>query len=54
MSLSQYSKEKDKVKLLSVAELMNERQYTPNLIGRNSLFNVAENAIGLDKITGSI
>ena len=54
ISLSQYSKEKDKVKLLSVAELMNERQYNPNLIGRNSLFNVAENAIGLDKITGSI
>ena len=54
ISLSQYSKQKDKVKLLSVAELMNERQYNPNLIGRNSLFNVAENAIGLDKITGSI
>ena len=33
---------------------MNERQYNPNLIGKNSLFNVAENAIGLDKITGSI
>ena len=54
ISLSQYSKQKDKVKLLSVAELMNERQYNPNLIGRNSLFNVAENAIGLDKISGSI
>ena len=54
ISLSQYSKQKDKVKLLSVAELMNERQYNPNLIGKNSLFNVAENAIGLDKITGSI
>ena len=54
ISLAQYNKQKDKVKLLSVAELMNERQYNPNLIGRNSLFNVAENAIGLDKITGSI
>ena len=54
ISLAQYNKQKDKVKLLSVAELMNERQYNPNLIGKNSLFNVAENAIGLDKITGSI
>ena len=54
ISLSEYNKDKDEIKLLSVAELMNERQYTPTLTGKNSIFNVAENSVGLDKITNSI
>lgn len=54
ISLDEYSKHKDSVKLLSVSELMNERQYNPTLTGQNSVFNVADNAIGLSKINDHI
>lgn len=48
------TKDKENFKVLTVAELMNERQYNPKLVGQNSLFDVANNSIGLDKITDQI
>lgn len=54
MSLGEYSKKKGEVKLLTVSELLNERQYNPQLVGQNTLFNVANNAIGINKITDHI
>lgn len=54
MSLSEYSMKKDRVKPLSVQELMYERQYNPNLTGQNEIFTVADNAIGMNKITAHI
>ena len=54
MSLKEYSEAKKTVKPLTVQELMYERQYNPSLAGQNGVFTVAENAIGLDKITTQI
>jgi hypothetical protein len=54
MSLSDYNNKRGGVKLLSVAELLYERQYNPTLTGQNAVFNVADNAIGLTKITDHI
>ena len=54
MSLSDFKESDEKPKLLTVGELMNERQYNPNLTGRNDLFNAANNSIGLSKITDHV
>lgn len=54
LSLTDYNNRRGGVKLLSVAELLYERQYNPTLTGQNTVFNVADNAIGLNKITGHI
>ena len=54
LSLGDYAKQKDKVRALTVAELLNERQYNPNLTGINSVFNTANNSIGMNKITNQI
>lgn len=43
-----------KMNLLSVQELMYERQNNPTLSGQNQLFTVADNAIGINKITQQI
>lgn len=54
LSLSDYSARRNETKLLSVQELMYERQYNPSLTGQNGVFTVADNAIGLNKITTHI
>jgi hypothetical protein len=54
MSLTDYSKKQGKVSALSVQELMYERQYNPSLTGQNGIFTVADNAIGMNKITDHI
>ena len=54
LSLKEYSSKKDSIKLLSVQELMFERQYNSSLTGQNDVFTVADNAIGLNKITDHI
>lgn len=54
ISLQEYSENKDSIKLLSVAELMNERNHNAQLTGQNNIFNVANNAIGLKQITTHI
>ena len=54
MSLKEYAGQRDRVNPLSVQELMYERQYNPNLTGQNGVFTVADNAIGINKITDHI
>lgn len=56
ISIDQYNKmdNSSNFRVLTVAELMNERQNNPNLVGQNSLFNVSNNAIGFNKITDHI
>ncbi len=54
ISIAEYAENPDKVKVLSVGELMQERQYNPQLANQNGLFSVANNAIGLSKITDHI
>ena len=54
MSLEQYKKSKDKVKTLTVSELMNARQMDPKLAYNNSIFSIAQQSIGVDKINDRI
>lgn len=54
LTLQEYSKKRDKLNPLSVQELMYERQYNPSLTEQNSVFTVADNAIGMNKITDHI
>lgn len=54
INVDDYAKHKDKYRLLTVAELLNERQLNPKLVGQNSIFDVANNAIGLEKITNHL
>jgi hypothetical protein len=54
ISLGDYSKKRGEIQLLTVSELLNERQYNPFLTGQNAVFNVANNAIGINKITDHI
>lgn len=51
MSVSDYKKNAGKVIALSVAELLEERDSNPRLVGNNSIFNVANNSIGIEKIS---
>lgn len=54
ISMSEYKKYEGKVQVLTVSELLNERKNNINLVGRNDLFAVANNSIGLEKITSTI
>ena len=54
INVNEYDKHRNQYRLLSVAELLNERQYNPKLTGQNGLFDVANNAIGLDKIKSNL
>lgn len=49
--LSEYKKNKDNYHTLTVSELMNARQFDPQLTFDQSVFTVAQNSIGIDKIT---
>lgn len=51
MSLSEYKKNTGKVRALSVAELLGERNSNPLLVGQNNIFNVANNSVGISKIS---
>ena len=54
LHLSQYKKEKDKYHTLSVSELLNARQNDPQLTFDTSVFSVAENSIGIEKINNHL
>lgn len=54
ISLAEFSKQNTKVRALSVAELMYERQYNPSLTNQNGVFMVADNAVGLDHIVDKV
>ena len=50
-SVSDYKKNSDKYRALSVAELLEQRNSNPNLAGLNNIFNVADTSIGMEKIS---
>ena len=50
-SVSDYKKNSDKYRALSVAELLEQRNSNPNLAGLNNIFNVADTSIGMTKIS---
>lgn len=50
-SISEYKKNSDKYRALSVAELLEQRNTNPNLVGVNNIFNVADTSIGMEKIS---
>ena len=54
ISLPNYVAKGGKEQLLTVAEVMKERQDNPALVGQNGLFNVANNAVGLNQITKQV
>ena len=54
MSIGEYMKKKDSVRLLTNNELLYERQYNPQLVGNSGIINVASSAVGLNKITDHI
>ena len=51
VTISDYKKNQSKLRALSVAELLEERNSNPLLTGQNNIFNVANNSIGIDKIS---
>lgn len=54
ISMKTYSEKPEQYKVLSVSELLNARQYNPNLVFDRSIFAVAEQSVGLTKITDHI
>ena len=54
VSLEAYKEDPEIGKVLSVSELMSEREYNPQLTGKNSVLHVASNSVGLNKITDHI
>lgn len=54
ISIDAFNISKGNYKLLTVAELMYERQMNPQLAFQNGVFNVADNAVGIDKIKDEI
>ena len=54
VSLAEYKNNSDKYKPLTNSELLNARQYDPQLVFNKSLFTVVENGIGLEKINDHI
>ena len=54
ISTSDYLKSGGKKKVLTMSELMNERQYNPKLAWNSSIFSVANSSIGSEKIFSTI
>lgn len=54
ISIQDYKKHSEKYKLLNVSELLTARQYDQQLAYDDSIFSVAENSIGMNKITEHI
>jgi hypothetical protein len=54
LSTKEFAKGKGKFQALTVGELLTERQYNPNLTGREDIFDVAKNSTGVAKITDDI
>lgn len=51
ISIVDFKKNSGKFRALSVAELLEERNSNPMLVGNNNIFNVANNSIGVEKIS---
>lgn len=50
ISMSDYSKRKDRVEALTISDLLEHRQYDGNFIHNTTAFNVANNAVSIDNI----
>lgn len=50
MPISTYASQANRIRPLTVQELLYERQFNPSLAGQNNVFTVADNAIGMKKI----
>lgn len=54
VSMSEYSKNRDKYNPLTVYELLQEREINPNLAFNNSIYTVIDTALGTEKIIDNI
>lgn len=54
VTVDTYKDNSDQLQLLTVSELMRERKLNPKLVGKDNLFEVANNAIGMKKIADQI
>jgi len=54
VTLADYQKNKNTQQLLTVQDLLNERRLNPNLVGRNDIFNVANDAVSLKTIKDDV
>lgn len=54
VSMSEYSKNRDKYNPLTVYELLQEREINPNLAFNNSIYSVIDTALGTEKIIDNI
>ena len=54
ISLQDYKKNRNSMRLMTVAEVLQARQNEAQLAGQNGVLSVADNAIGLNKITDHI
>lgn len=54
ISLGTYKENKDAIKLLTVSELLNARNFEGQLAHQNSIFDVANNSVGLTEINKKV
>lgn len=54
VTVSEYKRNSDSLKLLTNAELLQERNYNPNLTGNDNLSSIVNSSVGLGKITDHI
>lgn len=54
ISVSEYKKRRDSVRLLTNAELLHERNQNPFLVGNDNISSVVGSSVGLNKITDHI
>lgn len=54
ISVSEYKKQRDSVRLLTNAELLHERNQNPFLVGNDNISSVVGSSVGLNKITEHI
>lgn len=54
ISMNQYKKDNDKYSLLTVSDLLNARQHDPKLSYNQGIFKIADQAIGINKVTDHI
>jgi hypothetical protein len=54
LSFSEFKKNRDKYAPMTVSEVMSARQFDPQLTGNTRVFSIAENSIGVQKITDHV
>ena len=54
ISLNTYKENRDKIKLLTVSELLNARNFEAQLTGQNGVFEVANTSVGMGQISDHI